>query len=228
MAAHEDLGVVLVQGTLVVADGGHVLDDDGVVRVLVWTVEDVVRLHHVVDDVGLGDLLGPELLVRAQVLAVVVAEVVVAGDRRHLDAGVDEELDQRGLHLGLARLEVVAADEGIVPLGEIDDTGDEGVLGRAVDERRTLEDAGDGEDGRRSHLGVAVVDGSQDVVGRVVDALDEVGIAFGVGGPLDDDLVQVVLTFEVATGGGLSRRCEHLTRHVMGKRRNTQSKFDLE
>ena len=33
-AAAEDLGVVLVDGALAVADGGHVLDDDDVVGVL--------------------------------------------------------------------------------------------------------------------------------------------------------------------------------------------------
>ena len=51
MPAEEDLSVVLVEGPLVVADGRHVLDDDGVVRVLALLVQHGVCLDHVVDDV---------------------------------------------------------------------------------------------------------------------------------------------------------------------------------
>jgi len=129
VAAHEDLGVVLVEGALVVTDSGHVLDDDGVVGMLALLVEDRVGFNHVVDDVGLGDLLGAELLLRGEVLAVVVSQMVVAGDGGELDAGADEEVDESRLHLGLARLEVVATDKSVVLLGEVNGTRDEGVLG---------------------------------------------------------------------------------------------------
>lgn len=198
VATHEDLGIVLVESALVVADGRHVLDDDGVVGVLAGGVEHVVGLDHVVDHVGLGDLLGAELLLRAEVLAVVVAEMVVAGNRRELDAGIDEEVDKGRFHLGLARLEVVAADEGLVLLGELDGAGDKRVLGRAVDEGRLLEDAGNSEDGRGGDLLVAGLDGLEQVLGRVVDALEEVGEALRVGSPLDNDLVQAIGGLEVA------------------------------
>lgn len=147
VAAQEDLGVVLVERTLVVADGGHVLDDDGVVRVLALLVQDGVGGDHVIDDVGLGDLLGTELLLRAEVHTVVVAKVVVAGDGGELDAGVDQEINEGGLHLGLARLEVVTADEGAVLLRKLDGTRNEGVLRGAVDERDLLQDTGNSEDG---------------------------------------------------------------------------------
>lgn len=60
------------------------LDDDDVVGVLAGLVEDGVAGDHVVDDAALGDLLGPERLRRRQVHAVVVAQVVVARDRRRL------------------------------------------------------------------------------------------------------------------------------------------------
>ena len=75
VAAEEDLAVVLVHGALVVADGGHVLDHDAVVRVLLLllgaaaAVQHVVGGDHVVDDVGLADLLGAELLLAREVLA---------------------------------------------------------------------------------------------------------------------------------------------------------------
>jgi len=197
VAAAEDLGVVLVERALVVADGGHVLDDDGVVGVLTGLVEDGVGRDHVVDDVGLGDLLGAELLLGAQVHAVVVAQVVVAGNRGELDTSVDQEIDQRRLHLGLAGLEVITSDESGVPLGKLDRAGHESVLRRAVDERSVLQDRGHGEDGGRGNLRVAALDGVEEVVGGVVDTGDDVRIALRVGGPEDDDLVEAVLRLEL-------------------------------
>ena len=79
-AAHEDLRRVLVHCALRVTDVRHVLDDDAVVRVLVLAVDQPVGSHHVVHDVGLGDLLRAELRRGREVLAVVVAQVVVADD----------------------------------------------------------------------------------------------------------------------------------------------------
>lgn len=154
----EDLRVVLVKRALVVADGREVLDDDGVVGVLALLVEDRVRLDHVVDDVGLGDLLGAELALRAQVAPVVVAQVVVARDARQLDPGADEEVHERRLHLGLPGLEVVAPDERAVPLRELERPRHERVLRRAVDERRPREDARHGEHRRWRYLGVSPLD----------------------------------------------------------------------
>jgi hypothetical protein len=197
VAAHEDLGVVLVEGALVVTNSGHVLDDDGVVGVLTLLVQDVVGLDHVVDDVGLGDLLGAELALGAQVLAVVVTEMVVRSDRGELDTGADQEVDEGGLHLGLAGFEVVTADERAVPLSKGNGTGNEGVLGGAVDEWHVVEDTGNGEDGGRSNLLVSVSDGLQQVVGSVVDARDELSKALSVGSPHDNDLVEVVGGLEV-------------------------------
>jgi hypothetical protein len=46
---------------------------------------------------------------------------------------------------------------------------------------------------------VARLDSLEQVVRSVVDALDDVGIALGVGGPLYDDLVKVVGSLEVTT-----------------------------
>lgn len=124
--------------------------------------------------------------------------MIVAGNAEGLDAGVDEELGENALHLGLARLEIVAANKGLVALGEFDAAGDEGVLGGAIDEGDTLEDRGDGEDGRGRDLVVRRLDSVEQVVGRIVDAVDQVGVTFGVGGPEDDDLVEVVGGLEVA------------------------------
>lgn len=147
MATEENLGVILVQGTLVVAHGRHVLDHDAVVRVLVLLVQDGVSGDHVVHDVALGDLFRAELLLRRQVLAVVVAEMVVACDRGEFDASVDQKVDQCGLHLGLAGLEVIASNERTVLLSKLDSARHKGVLGRAVDEGNLVENASHGEDG---------------------------------------------------------------------------------
>jgi hypothetical protein len=185
----EDLSIVLIKSALVVSNSGHVLDNDRVVGVLALLVKDGVGSDHVIDNIRLGDLLGAELLLRTEVHAVVVAKVVVAGNGGELNAGIDQEVDQGGLHLGLARLEVVATDEGIVLLGKLDSTWNEGVLGRAVDEGDAFQDTGNGKDGGGRDFLVAILDGLEQVVRSVVDAVQDVGEALGVGCPLNNDLV---------------------------------------
>jgi len=127
------LSVVLIHCTFVVADRGHVLDDDRVVRMFAVIVQHIVRCDHVVDHVGLADLLAAELLLRRQVHPVIVAKEVERRNGRQLDAGIDEEVDQCGLHLRLARLEVVATQESAMLFSQLDTAGNEGVLRRTVD-----------------------------------------------------------------------------------------------
>jgi hypothetical protein len=198
VTVQEDLGVVLVKGTLVVSHSRHVLDDDTVVGMLAFLVQDVVGSDHVVDNIGLGDLFGSELLLGAEVHAIVVAEMVVAGNRGEFDTGVDHEVNKSRLHLSLAGLEVVTADEGVVLLGQLDGTRDESVLGRAVDEGHIFEDRSNGEDGRGRNLFVTCLDCLEKVVSGVVYTLDEFGEALGVGSPLDNDLVETVGSLEFA------------------------------
>ena len=197
MTTHEDLGVVLIQSTLVITNGRHVLDDDGVVRVFVLLVEHTVCRNHVIDDVGLGDLLGAELLLGAQVLAIVVAKMVIGCNGSEFDTSADQEVDESRLHLGLARLEVITTNEGVVLLGKFNATSNEGVLWRAIDEWGTLKDRCNSENGGRSDLGMAVLDCLHEVISGVVDARNELGETLGVGGPLNDDLVQAVLGLEI-------------------------------
>ena len=75
----------------------------------------------------------PELGRCAEVLAVVVAQVVVADDGGRLDPRRDEKVDEDGLELGLAGLEVVAADRHSLLARQPDDSRHEGVLGAPVD-----------------------------------------------------------------------------------------------
>ena len=198
VSTHEDLCIVLVKRTLVVSNSWHILDDDAVIWVLAWLVEDGVGSDHVIDDVGLGDLLGAELLLGAQVLAIVVAKVVVARDGGKLNTGVDQEVNKGRLHLGLARLEVVTANERVVLLSKLDGAWNEGVLWGTVDEWSILEDGSNSEHGGWGDLLVARLDGLEQVLSGVVDALDDVGITLGVGSPLDNNLVEVVGRLEVA------------------------------
>jgi len=80
VTTHKDLSVVFVESTLVVSNGGHVLDDDAVIWVLTLGIELGVGSDHVVNNIGLGDFLGAELLLRAQIFAVVVTKMVVASN----------------------------------------------------------------------------------------------------------------------------------------------------
>ena len=56
---------------------------------------------HVINDGRLGDLLGPKLPLRAQVLSIIVTEMVVRRDRKGFDTGIDEEFGQDGFNLSL-------------------------------------------------------------------------------------------------------------------------------
>ena len=199
MSAHENLRIVLIQGTLVVTNGRHVLDDDRVVRVLALLVEHSVGCNHVIDNVGLGNLLRAELLLGAKVLSVIVAKVVVACNGSELDTSADQEVDESRLHLGLARLEVIATNESIVFLGELDAAWDEGVLGRAIDERSILENAGNSKDGRWCNLLMAVLNSLHEIVSGIVDTGDEFSETLSVGSPLDDNLLQYVCGLEITS-----------------------------
>ncbi|MDK0628432.1 hypothetical protein P5F04_16390, partial [Clostridium perfringens] len=89
------------------------------------------------------------------------AEMVIRGDGKRLDAGVDEELCENGLEFGLTRLQIITTDEGLLALGEFDDTGDEGVLRGAIDEWLALQDGSNGEEGRRGDLSMGRLNGSE-------------------------------------------------------------------
>lgn len=94
----------------------------------------------------LADFLGAELLLLGQVLAVVVSEVVVAGYGNELETGIDHQVGKTSLETCLTTLKVVATNESVVPLGQLDHTWDEGVAWGAVDVWYAIEDTSDGED----------------------------------------------------------------------------------
>jgi hypothetical protein len=198
MTSHENLSVVLIQSTLVVTNSWHVLDDDSVIRMLALLVENRVGFNHVIHDVGLGDFLGAELLLGAEVLSIIVAEMVIAGNGSELDTSTDQEIDQCRLHLGLTRLEVIATNEGIVLLGKFNSTGNKGVLGGAVDEGNALENTSHSKDSGWGDFLVTVLDSVHKVRSSIIDTRDEISKTLSVGCPLNNDLVEVVRGLEVA------------------------------
>jgi len=134
-------------------------------------------------------------------VAVIVTEMVVRGDGEGLDTSVDEELGEDRLELGLAGLQVITTDERLLALSELDDTGNEGVLGSTVDEGLVLEDGSNSKEGGRRNLGVRSLDGVEEVIGGVVNTRDDVAVALSVGGPEDNDTVQAVVLLELADVG---------------------------
>ena len=137
----------------------------------------------------------------AQVLAVVIPKMIVAGDGSELDARVDEEINQSRLHLGLAGLEVVSTDKSFVLLCKFDGTWNKGILWGAVDEWCTLKDTSDCKDSGGSNLLMAGLDCLNEIVGSVIDALENVRITFGIGSPLHDHLIKVVGSLEFTIDG---------------------------
>jgi hypothetical protein len=198
VTTHEDLRIILIQSTLVVSNSWHILNNNAVIRVLTFLIKHIVSSNHIIDNIGFGDLLGAELLLGGQVFAVVVAEMVVGCDGGQFDTGADEKVDEGRFHLGLTGLEVVTANEGFVLIGEIDAAWDKGVLRRTVNEGGAFQNTGNGEDSGWRDLLVSALDGLDEVVGSVVDANNEVSETLSVGSPLDNDLIEVVGSFEVA------------------------------
>ena len=105
----EDLRVVLVNGALGIPNGRNIFNHDNVVRMLALAnrdafgsnlrglIQKAVSINHVVHDAAFADLLAPELLLSGQVVAIIIAKMVVRSNRKRLDTGVDEELSKDGL-----------------------------------------------------------------------------------------------------------------------------------
>jgi len=198
---HEDFGSVLIHSTLAITNIRDVLDDDAVVGLLTRLVEETVALDDIIDDTCLCDFLGTELCRRAEVLAIVVAKVIVRDDGGDLETSTNEEVSEDALDLGLTTLEIVTSDVDTVTLGKFDDTGDEGVLRRAVDETALLEDGSDSKHSRRSDLLLVAVNGSKKLISGGVQTSTDISKALGGGSPKDDDLLELVLLLEVANVG---------------------------
>jgi hypothetical protein len=99
---------------------------------------------------------------------------------------------------------------------ELNSTRDERVLRRTIDEWNALKNRGNSKDGRWRNLLVARLDSLEQVVRSVVDALDDVCIALSVGGPLYDDLVEVVGSLEVTTLSSVKVKTAYINARLTG------------
>jgi hypothetical protein len=197
VTSHEDLRIVLIQSTLVVTNGRHILDDNCVVRVFTLLVKHRVGFNHVIDNIGLGNFLGTELSLGAKVLSIIVAKVIVACNGSELDAGTDQEIDEGRLHLCLAGLEVITTNECIVLLSKLNATWNKSVLRRTIDERSILENRSDSKDGGWCNLFMTILNGLHEIVCSIIDARNEVRETLSVGCPLDNDLLQSMFGLEI-------------------------------
>ncbi len=111
VSTHKDLGIILIQGPLIVTNSWHILDDHRVVGMLAFLVKHSISLDHIVNDVGLGDFLGAELPLGTEVFSIIISQMVITCNGSELDASTNEKIDQSGLHLGLSRLEIITANE---------------------------------------------------------------------------------------------------------------------
>jgi hypothetical protein len=74
-------------------------------------VQNIVALDGIVEDTGLGNLLALEALVLLKVLSIIVTQMVVRDDGGKAEAGSNEEITHDCLEAGLARFEIIAAQE---------------------------------------------------------------------------------------------------------------------
>lgn len=104
--------------------------------------------------------------------------MIIWGDSDRFNASVNQKVNDSRFEFCLARLEVVTTYVGLLLLGELDDTGNKSVLGRAIDERNVFLNARKSKDSRRSDLGMRGANRSEDVCGGVVDAGNNLRIWF--------------------------------------------------
>jgi len=195
---HKDLRSVLVHSTLGITDIRDVLDDNAVVGMFALLVEDAISVNDIIDDRALGDLLRAELSRAAEVLSVVVAEVVVADDRTDLETSTDKEVSKDALDLSLARLEVITSDMDAIASSKFNSTRDKSVLRTAVDEAALLEDSSDSKESGRSNFLLVALDRGKELVGSLVESVADFSKALSGGSPEDDDSVELLGFLKVA------------------------------
>ncbi|KAH3669352.1 hypothetical protein OGAPHI_001473 [Ogataea philodendri] len=133
-----------------------------------------------------------------QVVTVVVTQVVVRGNGAGSDTGIHQELGQNRLHFGLATLEVVSSNKGVVLVSKLNKTRNKSVLRTSVDVWNILQDTGNGENGTWSNLLVVLLHSFQNVLGSVVHTFHHINVSLGVSSPQHNNFVELVGRLEVA------------------------------
>mmetsp|Transcript_35053 Transcript_35053/g.81076 ORF Transcript_35053/g.81076 Transcript_35053/m.81076 type:complete len:337 (+) Transcript_35053:911-1921(+) len=127
--------------------------------------------------------------------------MVVGDDGDGLDARRDQKVHQDALHLGLSRFEIVPRNKYFFFGGQLHDPRHEGVLWRSVDEGASLQNGRHRETRGGRHLRLVALDGGQEVLGRIVDALLYGGETLRVGRPQHDNFVEAVFFLKIANVG---------------------------
>jgi hypothetical protein len=157
-----------------------------------------------------------------KVSAVLNARTVREARETYLDTGVNEVFSEDTLNFGLAGLEIVSRDEGVLAFRKLNSSRYKCVGRTSVHVRHAFENGSNGEDGRGRNLLVRRGDGGEEVVGGVVDAVEELRVALGVGGPENDNLIEVVLGLKLADVAANLRK-----RAKIRKRSNRRSRANV-
>merc|ERR1719479_266289 len=158
LATHEDRRSVFVHRTFAVTNVRNILDDDNVVGVFTFLVQYLVRVDHVIHNIGLTDLLGTELLLLVQIFTIIVSKMIPAYNRLRLQTCGHEKVDQHTLDLSLTRLEVVTTNKNAL-FGRHGLHGrDEGVLRGPVDVGTSLQNGGHSKDRGRGNFKIEIAD----------------------------------------------------------------------
>jgi len=86
---HEDFADVFIKSSLGILYVRNIFDDNNMIWMFSFLIEDIVGSHHVIHNVGFRDLLGAELRRCREILSIIVTKMVIRGDRDRLDTSRD-------------------------------------------------------------------------------------------------------------------------------------------
>lgn len=101
----------------------------------------------------------------------------------------------------MSGLEVITDEEDVLSGTQFEETIDQSVLGRSVDEGDTFKAAGGGVDDGGRDFGVGLFNTLEEVVSSVVDSGSDLAVSLGVGSPHNNDLVDLVVFLELSELG---------------------------
>src|SRR5271168_2164489 len=122
--------------------------------------------------------------------------MIVADDTQGTNAGFNQELSEDTLDLCLTRLEIVTTDERLVLLSEFNTSRNKSILRSTIDERNTVKNTTDGENGRGSNFRMTLLYTLKKVISSIIDTRNDVCITFRIGSPNNDNFVQTMFSFE--------------------------------
>ena len=131
---HHQLTNVLIHCTFRIAHIWNILDH----HCMIWmrlslTIQDLVRIDHVIDNVRFRNFLASKLFRCHQIVSVIVSQMIVTNNRTRFDASADQKVDQYRFEFGLSRFEIITRDENLIAFSQFDQTRNECVLRWSID-----------------------------------------------------------------------------------------------